>query len=420
MRISILTAGSAGDVRPFTALGAALSANGHGVTVAAFDGFEHAIRERGLEFFPVNNPLAALEQTDEWQRWKSSGGNWLRLASSTRALVRRARDELVLSFQAYLEASIGADLVVGTFPSLVGPLIARRANAAFSWSSLQPLTETREFPHFLLAGASLGSAVNRFSHRVGARVWRALFGAAFETFWRGPLAASDWAELVPSARHSRVLYGFSRALQPPPRDWTGHHCISGFWFPEHPTALQPSDALRAFVERGPCVYVGLADIRPRVHGSLLDALAGMGARCVIRAHRECPSAPPESIVVPHAPHAWLFPRVRAVVHHGGIGTIAEALRAGVPSLVLSGFFDQPFWGERLARSGAGRRLDAEARLTPRLIRPTLEGVLSPATRDAAVTISRRIESEDGVGAAVDWIERTFSRPAPAKRTVANG
>ena len=66
-----------------------------------------------------------------------------------------------------------------------------------------------------------------------------------------------------------------------------------------------------------------------------------------------PRLPDTLFALDEVPHSWLFPRLAAVVHHGGAGTTAAALAAGKPSIVCPYFHDQPFWGERIRDLGAG-------------------------------------------------------------------
>lgn len=108
----------------------------------------------------------------------------------------------------------------------------------------------------------------------------------------------------------------------------------------------------------------------------------------------------------HAPHEWLFPRMAAVVHHGGAGTTAASLRAGVPTIIIPFFADQPFWGRRVYELGVGPR--------PLLRKQLSAGCLADAIREAvndaemqrrAVNIGKVIRAEDGVAHAVEAFQK---------------
>jgi UDP:flavonoid glycosyltransferase YjiC (YdhE family) len=106
-----------------------------------------------------------------------------------------------------------------------------------------------------------------------------------------------------------------------------------------------------------------------------------------------------------APHSWLFPRVTAVVHHGGAGTTAAALRAGVPSVIIPFFFDQPFWARRVEQLGAGVRCAASTKVTAEQLAAALDKVTTDTSlRQRAAALGEKIRAEDGVGRAVAVIQ----------------
>ena len=102
------------------------------------------------------------------------------------------------------------------------------------------------------------------------------------------------------------------------------------------------------------------------------------------------------------PHSWLFPRVAAVVHHGGAGTTAEGLRAGVPSIIFPVAADQYFWGERIARLGAGLCPLSRGALTPGAVANLfIRAAVDRGMKERAQRIGERIRAENGVARAVD-------------------
>jgi sterol 3beta-glucosyltransferase len=110
-----------------------------------------------------------------------------------------------------------------------------------------------------------------------------------------------------------------------------------------------------------------------------------------------------------APHGWLFPRCRAVVHHGGAGTTAAGLRAGVPSILVPHTADQPFWGRRVSAIGAGPEPIPVNQLTPEALAAAIEQACSEAIRRRAEEVGRLIRSEDAVGQTVAMIEAHAER-----------
>jgi sterol 3beta-glucosyltransferase len=147
---------------------------------------------------------------------------------------------------------------------------------------------------------------------------------------------------------------------------------------------------------------------------LLEAVARSGRRAVLLAGWAGlggPALPPNVLGLEAAPHGWLFPRMAAVVHHGGAGTTAAALRAGVPQVVVPHLADQPFWGERVARLGVGPRPIPRPKVTVE----NLSAAIRLASSDEAMLwralqLSEGLKGEDGVAAAVTLIEDELRRP----------
>jgi UDP:flavonoid glycosyltransferase YjiC (YdhE family) len=112
------------------------------------------------------------------------------------------------------------------------------------------------------------------------------------------------------------------------------------------------------------------------------------------------------------PHSWLFPRVAAVVHHGGAGTTAAGLRAGVPAVIVPFFGDQPFWGQRIAELGVGPKPVPRKKLTvERLAEAIQTAVIDDGMRQRAADLGSKIRAEDGVGRAVEIIQHGLDQAA---------
>jgi len=118
-------------------------------------------------------------------------------------------------------------------------------------------------------------------------------------------------------------------------------------------------------------------------------------------------APKDVLVVDYAPHSELFPHAAAIIHHGGMGTTGQALRAGKPQLVVPHFADQPDNADRVRRLGVGATVAAAA-YTPARARRELAALLaSPAYGGRAREMARALRTEDGASNAVDIIEMTL-------------
>jgi UDP:flavonoid glycosyltransferase YjiC (YdhE family) len=224
------------------------------------------------------------------------------------------------------------------------------------------------------------------------------------------------------------LYGFSPRVVPRPGDWGANHHITGFWSLDDPD-YEPSAELADFLESGPPpIYVGFGSMHDRDSAGLttmvLDALEHAGQRGVLHTGWGALEKVPRCerfFPVGSIPHEWLFPRMAAVVHHGGAGTTGAALRAGVPSLVVPFAADQPFWGERTCALGVGPRSIPRKRLTvDNLAEAVRIAVTDPGMRKRASLIGSQIQAEDGVARAVEVFERHVAAPRTVSASASAG
>ena len=169
-----------------------------------------------------------------------------------------------------------------------------------------------------------------------------------------------------------LLYGFSQALFPPGRAWADWVDVTGYWFLDSLPDWRPPTALERFIEAGPPpVFVGFghpADRDPSATLTLItEALARAGQRGVLvsgwSGGGHLPDLPEHVFAIENVPYDWLFPRMAAVVHHGGAGTTAAGLRAGRPSVLVPYFADQPFWAGRVTELGVGPRAIPRRRIS---------------------------------------------------------
>jgi sterol 3beta-glucosyltransferase len=205
------------------------------------------------------------------------------------------------------------------------------------------------------------------------------------------------------------LYGFSSTVVPRPADWGSELALTGYWFLDRTRDWKPPRELEQFLAAGPkpiCVGFGsMPSVDPEQTTELFTrALALAGRRGILltgwgglaRAR-----LPETVLALDAAPHDWLFPRVAAVVHHGGAGTTAAALRAGVPALVVPFIADQRFWGQRLTALGAGLGPLPRRQLQPEPLASALRALVeNPAYGARAAKISEQLSREDGVARAV--------------------
>ena len=227
--------------------------------------------------------------------------------------------------------------------------------------------------------------------------------------------SSFWGPFSSLRKQKRtVLYGYSSHVLPHPRDWDDSQHVTGYWFLEPHEGWQPPKDLLDFLDSGPPpVYIGFGSMSSSKAAEtadlVLEALARASQRGVLYAGwggLKKEQLPETVFMTGSVPHTWLFPRMAAVVHHGGVGTTAAGLAAGVPSIITPFFADQPFWGQRVYELEVGPKPIAHKRLTiDKLSEAIHRAVTDVGMRKKAATPGERIRSENGVAQAVTVIEQ---------------
>ncbi len=418
--ISIVASGSRGDVQPCVALGKGLRNAGYSVRLLTSDDFEALAAEAGLGFASTGSSTQDRVQSDEWQQVMESG-NFLKIMAKMRVESKKAGAKMAQALPPLLDTS---DLIVTGMAGIGGTFsVAERFEIPLVETHVFPFTPTRAFPSPLVPKLPLGGLLNHLSFQVTRQLFwqnfrgndgtmRKTLGMSRPPFW-GPFHKLEQMR-VP------LLYGYSSHVLPRPSDWPAHHHVTGYWFLDEPKDWSPPAALVDFLEAGPPpVYIGFGSMGsrdPEAAGRIaLEALAQSGQRGVLAAGwggLSVGGLPQTVHAISGMPHSWLFPRMAAVVHHGGAGTTAAGLRAGVPSIIVPFMGDQPFWGKRVADLGVGPAPIPRKRLTvERLAAAITQAVSDAAMQQRAATLGQQIRAEDGVGRAVELIKRYFSEVA---------
>lgn len=412
MKVSILAPGSRGDVQPYLALGQGLVAAGHHVRVVTTIDHEALVKGHGLEVTAIPVSVEAALQSRQTSAAVEGGG----VIASFRAFAELAKKAARAAAELGLEASRGADAVVTGFSAAaLADGIARKLGVPLVQAYNVPLTPTGAFPGALLPGLDFGAFSRRLGHRLTRQaLWMTARSSANEVL-REVLDAPSLGLFPPSVSglsEGPVLYGFSEAFLPRGPEWSADVEVTGFWFVEEPSGFEPPAGLAAFLEAGPppvCIGFGsMTSEDPKATtGVVLEAVKQAGVRCVLLsgwAGLSPEALPPTVFLTRSVAHSWLYPRCSAVVHHGGAGTTAAALRAGVPAIVVPFHGDQPFWASRVKVAGTGpapipkKQLTAKA-LAAALVQATTDEVMKARCAE----VGARVRSEAGVARAVERI-----------------
>jgi sterol 3beta-glucosyltransferase len=306
-------------------------------------------------------------------------------------------------------------VIVAHEKTLAAPHLAEKLGIPHVRALTVPmLTPTRAFPLPAMVHHDLGGLLNRASYRLVRLLSRPYSGLIRD--WRSDSLGLAARGKPPTP--SKTLYSYSPSVVPTPADWPRDTVATGYWLRDLVDGTEPLDAeLEGFVAAGEQpVYVGFGSSvgpDPDRLGAVVDeAVRQAGVRALIATGWGGLSGVRNGsgvMVIESVPHRWLFPRVAAVVHHGGAGTTAAGLLAGRPSIVCPFQGDQHFWGAAVFRAGAGPGpLPAKKLAAAALASAIRTAIDDSAIRTRAAALSQRIAGEDGPGRASELIESTLA------------
>ena len=417
MHITVITIGSRGDVQPIVALSLGLQQAGHQVRVVTTDDFGAFVRSRGLDFYPLGLDMRELMGTQTGQQIMTSEGKFLRAIRQMIGMMRAVAPELL---EGIWQASQGTEALVYSTLGVVAYHIAEKLNVPCFWALTCPIfSRTRTIPSIVFPPLPLGGVYNLLTHVLVEQFAHQLTVRFINRFRRQrldlpPLPPFGWPYGESDGKPVPLLYSYSSAVFPKPPDWGGHIHAAGYWLLDPLPDWRPPADLVDFLDSGPPpVYIGFGSMSNRdpekTTQIVLGALRRSGQRGLIATGLgglTRTDLPDDVFMLESIPHGWLFPRVAAVVHHGGAGTTGAGLLAGVPSVIVPHFADQLFWARRIAALGVGPPPIPHTALTAeRLGQAIATAVTDLSIRDCLATLSAHLRAEDGVARAVDIIDR---------------
>ncbi len=415
MRITIFGAGSQGDVQPCVRLGKKLQQPGVQVLLAAPQNFAGLAQTEGLPFHPLRGDVQQIMAGETGQKYmQSGGGNPIRSILAMRKMLGPIALQMA---EDALEACRAADaLITLAVFAPFGKTIAEIRGIPLVLIEPTPVLPTGDFP---APGWPIQRSLGRWHNRLSGFAmleviwqWYCPFVNEFRRRSRlRSLTSRDFYDILTS---TPLLGAYSPTVIPRPHDWPANIRITGYWFDDVQTAWQPPADLQAFLDNGaPPVYVGFGSMAGRdpAHfaGIVLEALTRTGQRGVLATGwggMGVQEVPENVFVLNEAPHGWLFPRMSAVVHHGGAGTTAEGLRAGLPAVIVPFIVDQLFWGKRIEALGVGQEPIQARKLTANRLAGAIQRATGdPAMRQRAASAGQVIRAEDGLERAVQIIRQ---------------
>jgi UDP:flavonoid glycosyltransferase YjiC (YdhE family) len=424
MRIGIQSWGSEGDNRPLLALGAGLARRGHQVELLYTDfeprHFERAAAALGFTATPIATPVVSdLEALTRIGLRVAKAGSQL---TQSRIIIERLFNPVVAEMHAASRALVDrSDVVIGHFfLYFLRAEAERRRRPSVSVMFAHSLLPSREiapagFPRLGTRGNVIGWKLARFA------VNRMLLARINES--RAAIGVPPIRDVMTEGWSSQLLnlMAVSPSLFTKPRDWGPQHEVCGFLELPATTEEPVPPGVDAFLASGPPpVFMGFGSLMPQDDELLPATLAvwrqaatQAGCRAILQrpaSNTEPLARDGDILIVSRLPHAQVFPRCTAVVHHAGAGTTHSVLRAGVPSVPVPHVVDQFFWADELRRVGVATAPLRRTRLTAARLADRLRTVLStPSLASAAASLGVRVRAEHGVETAAVLVERAAAR-----------
>jgi UDP:flavonoid glycosyltransferase YjiC (YdhE family) len=348
--LAVLCLGTRGDVQPYVALAQGLQEAGFRVTVGAGEDFADFVSSHGVDYWPLRAEFKSLIESEDGRA--ALAGSSAAAMVTLKAMVTQAADD-------------ARELVAIADAVIYHPVLM----------FVQDFAKQRDIPAIRAVASS-------------------------PVMVKGP-----------------AVYGYSRWVLPISPNWPDDAKVTGYWFPQEPSPWSPPPDLVSFLDAGSApVYVGFGSMSAldpeRLTHLVVEALGIAECRGVLASGwggLSSRALSDDVLLLRNAPHEWLFPRMAAVVHHGGAGTTGTGLRAGKPTVVCPFAIDQPFWGQVVHKLGVGPRPVPQKELTAHALGEAIREALS---REEMMTKARelgeKIRKEDGVRNAVLFIRKVLT------------
>lgn len=411
MRIALLTLGTRGDVQPYAVLGQALRERGHQVVLSTGKNFGRLAKDYGLEFEPVEADFQALINSEEGKAMMKNP------FLARKHFARVIEPMMIESMKKFFDVAKTSDRVLyhvkalGDFFADQFPEKMIRANVI---PAIQP---TAEFPNPVFSGFSLPRFLNRFTYKL-ADLGMTMMKKAIREF----RTSSSMDPNFKKDLNLPAIYGISPSFLPKPLDYKSETYFTGFWHGESPDELEKD--VVDFISSGKKTVVVTFGSMPfeakfnlKTSLNILADVLGVNVLVVKGWGFENVSVSETGSlkIIQGAPFNKLFSKVDAVVHHGGIGTLSECLRVGIPSLSCPVIFpmgDQHFWGTAAYKNGCAPKPVPLKKLNGKLLLNSVSELLnSEQLRTGCRNLASKLSTERGLENAIRFVEAHYSSKA---------
>lgn len=405
MKIAILTLGTRGDVQPYAVLGKALQERGHEVVLATAKNFDSFIESYGLDFVAVNADFQAMINSEERNKIKHKP--WLAKKYIKEIVNPMMRDALIK----FYEVSKKSDLVLFHSKTMADNFADQFPDRMIKTDVIPSVEPTSAFSNPILSWPPVPRFLNKYSYKINEWSLKMWTKPVHEFRQRVGLPKKFKKPKLPS------LYGISESLLPIPDDYPKNSFFTGFWFDNASNGLDQDlldfishEQAPLLITFGSMPFDSKVNVPELIHGVAnqlkvrIIVVRGWGLVDTKGFQHD-----PNIKIIDAAPYDQLFPLVKAVVHHGGIGTTAMCLKAGKPFWVCPVLYplgDQFFWGKIAYQKGVAVYPKILKKMTQQKFLANVEELLyNQSLYTRAKVIADDLSKENGIQNAVDIIEK---------------
>lgn len=407
MKIALLTLGTYGDVLPFSILGKALKTRGHEVIISTAKNYASLIQDSGLTFTPIEVDYQQLLKSDNGQKLLKA--NPFTIRKNLNTLIYPLIEQSLNQFYNLARQSDRVVYHLKTMADIFADQFPEKMIRAMLVPAVQP---TKDFPNPAFAGLHIPPFLNKASYKLTDFSMQIL-SKPLKSFRKQHGLGENYRKV-----ESPFIYGVSPSFLPKPADYPDQSFFTGFWFSDSATDMD--DDLRDFLQSGePPLLISFGSMPFKSKVKMADLLNALISQLEVRLVvikgwgisdlTEFENNRSQVKIVDSAPYHKLFPYVKAVVHHGGLGTTAECIRAGKPMFicpVLHPVGDQYFWGNLAYQKGIGvKPLPVNTFTLKSVIHRVAELITTTSLSEKSKQLSSLVLKENGIANAIEIIER---------------
>lgn len=405
MKILLCSIGSRGDIQPFLIVGNYLSRQGHEVRVSSAAMYASLAQNYAVDYYPFEGDYAAIVDDEEMK--KAVGSNPFRMKKN---LNEKVYPILQNSLQTFYEQAQWADIVLYHPKTLIDSFGQSIEARLIKMYVVPAFTPTHAFVNPIISFLPLPKCLYRWSYK---------FVIAMMNTVKTPIQNFRAKNKLPDSPlflETPTVYGISPSLLAEPKDYPANHHFTGFWLPSNDGAKLPKEVMDFVSDDKKVLLITFGSMPYKSNIPIQDYLEALQKKfptlkiLVVRAwglqdativHNQ------QILAIDKAPFVTLFPKVDYIIHHGGAGTTATALQAGIPQFicpVLHPFGDQYFWGKQLVKKQLGVAPIPLKKLTVKKLLKAVAQLQKPILTQNARAFVTQIQQEDGLKRVLEIVE----------------